>query len=64
MQRILVTISPEGAITLQTTGFTDGSCRDASRAMQQALGLVESDKPSTDSGTISATHHQHQVGKP
>ncbi len=48
---MILTISPEGEVSLQTTGFADGTCKDASRAMEKALGLTVSDRPTTDSVT-------------
>ena len=35
---IEITVSPKGETTVQTKGFTGGSCRDASRLIEQALG--------------------------
>jgi hypothetical protein len=35
---IEVTVSPKGETTLETKGFTGAACRDASRALEQALG--------------------------
>ncbi len=58
MRRMILTISPEGEVFLQTTGFADGTCKDASRAMEKALGLTVSDRPTTD----SVTTHQNQTG--
>ncbi len=51
MRRMIVTISPEGEVSLQTTGFADGNCKDASRTMEKALGLTVSDRPTADSVT-------------
>jgi hypothetical protein len=51
MRRMILTISPEGEVSLQTTGFADGTCKDASRAMEKALGLTVSDRPTADSVT-------------
>ena len=31
-----------------TKGFTGSACRDASKAIEQALGLVQSDKPTAE----------------
>ena len=38
-QTIEVIVSPEGAVTIQTKGFAGASCREASRELEQALGL-------------------------
>jgi len=37
---IEITVSPEGATTIKTSGFTGGSCRDATRNLERALGLA------------------------
>ncbi len=58
MRRIIIAISPEGEVSLQTTGFADGTCKDASRAMENALGLTVSDRFTSD----SATTHLNQTG--
>jgi hypothetical protein len=58
MRRILIAISPEGEVSLQTTGFADGTCKDASRAMEKALGVTLSDRPTSD----STTNQQNQTG--
>ena len=36
---IEVTVSPEGATSIKTSGFTGGSCRDATRDLEKALGV-------------------------
>ncbi len=38
MKIIEITIDTTGQSTVQTTGFTGSSCRDASRFIEQALG--------------------------
>lgn len=45
---IEITVSPSGETTVQTKGFTGPSCRDASRFVEQALGVVQSDKPTPE----------------
>ena len=35
---IEITVSPKGESTIQTKGFAGQSCRDASRALEAALG--------------------------
>ena len=40
MPRIIeVTVSPQGETTVQTKGYAGGDCRDASRFVEQALGV-------------------------
>ena len=36
---IEITVSPEGATSIKTSGFTGGSCRDATRDIERALGV-------------------------
>ncbi len=36
---IEVTVSPEGAVSIKTSGFTGSSCRDATRELERALGV-------------------------
>ena len=38
MKTIEIIISPTGQSTVQTKGFAGGSCRDASRFIETALG--------------------------
>ncbi len=38
MRTIEITVDPKGATTVQTRGFTGGSCKDASRFVEDALG--------------------------
>ena len=35
----LETCEPEGAVSMKTTGFTGGSCREATRELERALGM-------------------------
>ena len=39
-QIIEVTVSPQGETTVQTRGFAGGDCLDASRFLEQALGVT------------------------
>jgi hypothetical protein len=36
---IEITVSPEGAVSIKTAGFTGSSCRDATRDLERALGV-------------------------
>jgi hypothetical protein len=36
---IEITVSPEGAASIKTLGFTGSSCRDATRDIERALGV-------------------------
>jgi hypothetical protein len=37
---IEITVSPEGATSIKTAGFTGGSCKDATRDLEKALGVA------------------------
>jgi hypothetical protein len=39
-KKIEITVSPEGATSIKTSGFTGGSCRDATRHLERALGVA------------------------
>jgi hypothetical protein len=40
MNRIIeITVSPTGQTKIETKGFAGTSCRDASRSLEEALGL-------------------------
>jgi hypothetical protein len=53
-QIIEVIISPTGQTNIQTKGFTGSSCRDASKFLEQALGIRASE-------TLTAEFHQAQA---
>ena len=36
---IEITVSPEGATSIKTSGFSGGSCKDATRELERALGV-------------------------
>ena len=39
-KKIEITVSPEGATSIKTSGFSGGSCKDATRELERALGLA------------------------
>ncbi|MFM8496535.1 MAG: DUF2997 domain-containing protein [Planctomycetia bacterium] len=39
-KKIEITVSPQGATSIKTSGFTGGSCRDATRDLERALGVA------------------------
>jgi len=40
IKTIEITVTPEGATSIKTSGFTGSSCRDATRDLERALGLA------------------------
>jgi hypothetical protein len=41
---IEITVSPKGETKIETKGFAGGECRQASRFMEEALGVQASEK--------------------
>jgi hypothetical protein len=39
-KEIEITVSPEGATSIKTTGFSGSSCKDATRDLERALGVA------------------------
>jgi len=51
MKTITIIVDKVGQVSMQTNGFEGTACRDATKAIEQGLGVVLSDKPSFDQGT-------------
>ena len=44
-QRVIeVLVSPTGEVTIQTKGYAGSECLEASRSLEQALGVVTGEK--------------------
>ena len=48
MKTITIVIDKVGQVSMQTHGFDGQSCKDATKAFEQRLGVVLSDKPTYD----------------
>lgn len=48
MKTITILIDKTGQVTIKTHGFDGYSCKDATKALEQSLGIVLSDKPHYD----------------
>lgn len=48
MKTIEITVDAKGEVTVQTKGFVGASCRDATKSIEQALGIVQSDTPTAE----------------
>ena len=57
MKIIEIIIDSKGGTRLQTKGFVGTSCKDASRALEQALGIVQTDTPTAE---LYATQQNRQ----
>ena len=39
-KRIEIVVNPEGAVSIKTVGFSGSSCKDATRDLENALGVA------------------------
>ncbi|MFV0443282.1 MAG: DUF2997 domain-containing protein [Planctomycetaceae bacterium] len=58
MIRIEITISPQGATTLETKGTTGPGCKEFSRFLECALGRTLGEQLSADYFVAEATRQQ------
>jgi len=55
---IEIIISPDGKTTVRTMGFSGDSCRHASKALEQALGVVEREQLTAEFHQATASQRQ------
>ncbi len=49
MPRIIeVTVSPKGEVTVQTKGFYGSDCQQASKFLEQSLGIATTDRKTSE----------------
>ena len=58
-QTIEVTVSPKGETRIETKGFVGATCRDASKTLEAALGVRESEQL-TSEFHVTETEQQQQ----
>lgn len=59
MPRIIeVIVSPKGQVTIETKGYAGADCLQASKALEQALGVPSSDRKTAEF-VVSTTSEQH-----
>jgi len=56
MKTITITVSQAGETAIKTEGFTGNSCRVETAAIERALGVTTSDKP-----TAEASQHEQPI---
>ena len=56
MKTIIVTISPTGETRLETRGFVGASCQNASKLLEQSLGIRQAER-------LTAEFHQQQPAR-
>jgi hypothetical protein len=55
-KKIIITVSPTGETTVQTTGYTGPACKDASRFIEEALGQATAER-------LTPEYHQPAIRK-
>ena len=61
MSRVIeVTVSPQGQVTVQTKGFAGSDCLQASKFLEQALGVVAADHKTAEYFATTETTQQVQ----
>ena len=50
MKTIIIVVDMAGQVSMQAHGFEGQTCKDATKALAQGLGVVLSDKPTFDQG--------------
>lgn len=55
-KEIKVTVAPDGTTKIATKGFTGGACKDATKALEKALGAVTSEKLTGEFYREGGTH--------
>jgi hypothetical protein len=49
MSRLIeIIVSPQGDVTIQTKGYVGGDCLQGSKFLEQALGVVASDRKTSE----------------
>lgn len=59
---IEITVAPNGATRVETKGFTGGECRDASKLIEQALGLRQAEQLTGEFHQAANTQQVAQEG--
>ena len=61
MSRVIeVTVSPQGAVTVQTKGYAGGDCLQASKYLEQALGVVADERKTAEFYQTTAAEQRVQ----
>lgn len=58
MRVIEVTVSPKGETTIQTKGYAGHDCLQASKFLEQALGVVRSDQRTAEFHSAATSEQQ------
>ncbi len=61
-KKIEITVTPEGTVSIKTSGFTGSSCRDATRELERALGVTGREQLLPEYYQRASTGQQIQQG--
>lgn len=57
MKQIQVSVNTEGQVTIKPIGFKGESCKRATKRLEEALGSVVSDKPTSEMNEKETNTH-------
>ena len=60
---IEVTVSPQGETRIETKGFAGGTCRDASKVLEAALGVRETEQLTSEFHAVSSTENPQSLSQ-
>ncbi len=55
-----ITVSPQGETTIRTQGYEGASCREASKFLERALGVVTADARTAEYFATAPSQQQQQ----
>ena len=61
-KKIEITVTPDGSVSIKTTGFTGSSCREATRELERALGMSGRESLLPEYFVNNETHDRLQQG--
>jgi hypothetical protein len=61
-KKIEITVTPEGTVSIKTSGFTGSSCKDATRELERALGVTGREQLLPEYYQRASTGQQIQQG--
>ena len=64
MTRVIeIIVSPQGETRIETKGFSGSSCREATRSLEQALGIKAAEKLTSEFYAASVNQQQIREGQ-
>lgn len=61
MKELKITVSPEGAVQIETSGFTGTACKDFTKSLEAAIGTVTSDTPTPEAFQREESHNRDRA---